>query len=119
MSSEIVITDATTFAGGTGHMTLERLTLPPGAVLAPYAQPAFRWVGLVTGRLGVTLEGERLPFRWDSGEERTYGVSQSLPVIAPGTEVTLRNAEDVPMVLYRLTIEPSSAEGAPGATPAP
>lgn len=118
-TENFVISDATTFAGGTGRMTLERLTLPPGAVLAPHAQPTFRWVGLVTGRLGVTLEGERLPFRWDSGEERTYGVAQSLPVIAPGTEVTLRNAEDVPMVLYLLTIEPSGAEGSPGATPAP
>jgi hypothetical protein len=113
-------TDLTAAAGGgvTG-ITLERLTLPPGTALDPYVKTDLDWVGIAAGRLGVTLEGERLPFRWDPGEERSFGLSQSLPAIQAGTEVTLRNASDVPLILYRLTIEPGGTEGSAAATPMP
>jgi hypothetical protein len=66
----------------------------------------------------VRLEGERLPFRWKSGTERSFGVAQIPPVFPAGTLVTLRNADDDPLVLYRLTLTPSGAAGPPAATPA-
>ena len=99
-------------SGGTGRVILDRVTLPPGAALQPYTQPAHGWVGIATGRLGMTLKGDRLPFRWDPGEERTYGVMESLPGIPPGTEITLRNPGDGPLELYLLELIPG--EAAPG-----
>jgi len=112
-------TDLAAAAGGVTRVILERLTLPPGTALEPYAKTNLDWVGIAVGRLGVTLDGERLPFRWDPGEERTFGLFQSLPTFAAGTEVTLRNADDVPLVLYRLTLTPSGTDGSPTAMPAP
>ena len=98
---------------GSGRVTLERLILPPGTAMAPFAKTQFDWIGVASGRVGVTLEGERLPFRWDPGEERAFGLFQTLPVIQPGTEMTLRNAGDEPLVLYRLTITPGVATPQP------
>ena len=118
-SESFVISAATDLTTGSGRVTLERLTLPPGTVMAPYAKTPFDWVGIAAGRLGITLEGERLPFRWDPGEERTFGLSQSMPAIPAGTEVTLRNAGDEPLVLYHLRIEPSGGGGSRAATPTP
>jgi mannose-6-phosphate isomerase-like protein (cupin superfamily) len=114
-----VISAATDLTTGSGRVTLERLTLPTGTAMAPFTKTQFDWIGVAAGRVGVTLEGERLPFRWDPGEERAFGLFKSLPTIPPGTEVTLRNAGDEPLVLYRLTIVPSSTGEAPAATPAP
>lgn len=114
-----VIQAAATLPPGMGRVTLERLTLPPGTAMAPYTRKQFDWIGVAAGRVGVMLEGERLPFRWDSGEERTFGLFQTLPSIQPGTEMTLRNAGDEPLELYRLTITPTGAEGSGAATPAP
>jgi hypothetical protein len=75
------------------------------------------WLGIHAGRLGVKLDGERLPFRWKSGAERTFSATQFVPAIQPGTVVTLRNAGDDPLILYRLTLMPGKA-GAPSvATP--
>ena len=112
-SDHRVITVGTDLPGGVGWVTLERLTLPPGTALEPYAKSSFDWVGVAAGRLGVTLAGQRLPFRWDPGEERTFGLFQSLPVIPAGTEVTLRNAGDGPLILYRLTLTPNAATPQP------
>ena len=92
-------TDLATGSGGVTRVTLERLTLPPGTALDPYTKTQFDWIGIAAGRVGVTLEGERLPFRWDPGEERTFGLYQTLPPIQPGTEMTLRNAGDDPSSL--------------------
>jgi hypothetical protein len=111
--------DLSSGAEGPTQVTLDRLILPPGAALASYAKLKFDWIGIAAGRLGVTLEGERLPFRWDPGEERTYGLFESLPPIQPGTEMTLRNAGDEQLVLYRLTIEPSGAGGSASLPPTP
>jgi hypothetical protein len=77
------------------------------------------WTEVGAGALGLTLEGEHLPFRWKSGTERTFRPGQSLPTLQPGTQMTLRNAGDDPLVLYRLTITPRGAEGAATGTPAP
>jgi hypothetical protein len=112
-SDHFVIAVGTDLPGGSGGVTLERLTLPPGTTLEPYAKTGFDWVGIAAGRLGVTLAGERLPFRWDPGEERTFGLFQSLPAIPAGTEVTLRNAGDGSLILYRLTLTPTAATPQP------
>jgi hypothetical protein len=108
-----------TLPGGPGRLTLERLTLPAGAALPPFTQSRLNWLGIHVGRLGVKLEGERLPFRWKSGAERTFSAGQIPPVFPVGSQVTLRNASDDPLVLYRLTIVPSGATGSPVATPTP
>ena len=92
--------------GGPARLRLERLTLPPGAALPLEDASPLVWVGLGTGTLGVTLAGERLPFRWKPGEEQKIVLGQNLPPLAPGTAMTLRNAGDGPLVLYRLTITP-------------
>jgi hypothetical protein len=102
--------------GGPAHVLLERITLPTGSSLPPQEiSPLVAW-GIAEGRVGVTLEGERLPFRWKSGEERDFAGGESLPFIAPGTQMTLRNVEERPVVLYRLTLAPELATGV--ATPA-
>jgi hypothetical protein len=72
----------------------------------------------------MTLEGEQLPFRWKSGAERTFRRGQYLPALQPGTRMALRNAEDDPLVLYRLTIAPvdssaTTAGTASASTPVP
>ena len=69
--------------------------------------------GIAEGRVGITLEGARLPFRWKPGEERKFAGGQFLPFIAPGTQMTLRNVEERPVVLYRLTLTPELAAGTP------
>jgi hypothetical protein len=99
--------------GGSGRIVLERITLPPGSALPPQEiSPLVSW-GIAEGRVGITLEGARLPFRWKPGEERTFAGGQSLPFIAPGTQMTLRNGEERPVVLYRLTLSPDLAAGTP------
>jgi hypothetical protein len=105
--------------GGAGQVTLQRVTLAPDAALPTYTQSDLDWLGIGGGRLTVRLEGERLPFRWKSGAERTFSAGQIPPVFPVSSQVTLRNASDDPLVLYRLTIVPSGATGSPVATPTP
>jgi hypothetical protein len=116
-TESFVIEAATNLTATAGGVTLERLTLPPGAALESFAHTGLEWVGVGAGRLGVTLAGERLPFRWDSGEERTFGLFKSPPSIPAGTEVTLRNAGDSSLVLYRLTLSPLADVTPPNSTP--
>ena len=106
--------------GGSGRVLLERITLPPGSALPPQEVSPLVWWGITEGRVGITLEGARLPFRWKSGEERKFAGGEILPFLAPGTQMTLRNVEERPVVLYRLTLTPElAAEGTPRAgTPA-
>ena len=104
--------------GGSGRILLERITLPSGSALPPQEVSPLVWWGIVEGRVGITLDGERLPFRWKPGEERKFAGGQFLPVIAPGTQMTLRNVEERPVVLYRLTLTPElAAETPPSGTP--
>jgi hypothetical protein len=98
---------------------LERLTLPLGSALPPQEASPFTWTEVGEGALGLTLEGEQLPFRWKSGAERTFRHGQYLPALQPDTRMTFRNAGDTPLVLYRLTLTPSDAGGSAAATPAP
>jgi len=114
---EVWVQAATTLPGGPGQVTLQRLTLAPGAALPTYTEAGRDWLGIRAGRLTVRLEGERLPFRWKSGAERAFGRAQILPVFPAGSQVTLRNAGDDSLILYRLTITPGGGETAASATP--
>jgi hypothetical protein len=107
--------------GGSGRLVLERMTLPPGSALPPEEAHPFVWTEVGKGALGLTLEGEHLPFRWVSGDERTFRQAQRLPVVPVGTRMTLRNVDDVPLILYRLTLTPmfTGASTAMAGKPAP
>src|SRR5215207_4493017 len=99
--------------GGSGRILLERITLPPGGALPPQEVSPLVWWGIAEGRVGITLEGERLPFRWKPAEERKFAGGEILPFIASGTHMTLRNVEERPVVLYRLALTPELAAGTP------
>ncbi|MFN8591913.1 MAG: hypothetical protein U0031_10690 [Thermomicrobiales bacterium] len=108
------ISTSATFPPEASRVTVERLTLQPGASLPPQIANGWDWIGIGAGRLGVKLAGDHLPFRWKSGSERTFGIGQQMPPISADTEVILRNADDQPLTLYRLVIIPAST-----ATPPP
>ena len=99
-----------------------RLTLPPGSVLPPEATGELDWFGVAAGQLGPTLNGAKLPVGWKGGVEREVAALERLPRLVPGTEVTLRNIGDVPLVVLRLTVLPvdqvSSESGQAAAAPA-
>ena len=96
---------------GAARFVVERFTMAPGSSLPSFTLAANQWVGIGEGTVGVTLEGDRLPLNWESGEERDFAPDY-FPAVAPGTDVTLRNAGDDQLVVYRLTITPGSAEAA-------
>jgi hypothetical protein len=100
---ELVPTFAADLPNGPTRVHLERLTLPPDTGLPPYPAPALARLGVGEGTLGLALDGPELPARWRAGEEQTFH-ARPLPVVAAGTTVTLRNAGDGPLVLYRLTM---------------
>jgi hypothetical protein len=114
-----ISTSADALPGGAGRIVLERLTLPPGSALPPQEANPLVWTGVGAGVLGLTLEGEHLPFRWKSGAERTFRPGQYLPPIQPGTHLTLRNAGEDPLILYRLTLTPRGTGGPTVGTLAP
>lgn len=113
----LVSSSSDEFSGGTGRVVLERVAMPPAASLPPMASDPLVWIEVGEGALGVTLEGDQLPFRWKSGTERTFRPSQYLPAMQPGTMLTLRNVEDAPLVLYQLSIAPAMSKS--DGTPAP
>jgi len=120
----LISTSTDALPEGATRLVLERVTLPPGSALPPQAAAPLVWTEVGEGALGLTLDGEGLPFRWDAGEERTFRPGQYLPPVRPGTTMTMRNAGDAPLVLYRLTLTPhgddASTAGTPmGSTPVP
>lgn len=69
----------------------------------------------------MLLEGQ-MPFLWEPGQERTFYRGQAWPqrpdplinpLMSGGTQMTLRNAGDDPLVLYRLTLTASAGQIAP------
>jgi hypothetical protein len=115
----LITASADELPGGSARIVLDRQILPPGSALPPEQVQPFAWFGVGEGALGLTLEGERLPFRWESGAERTFRHGQFLPFLAAGTTMTLRNAGDEPLVLYRLTLAPGDVSGSAAGTPGP
>jgi quercetin dioxygenase-like cupin family protein len=106
-------------AGGAARVVLDRLALPPGAELAAEAGP-IEGYGVERGTLGVTLAGDALPYGWEAGVERSFGVGTMPRLIRPGTPMTLRNAGDGPLIVYRIRVSASPAGRTPvAATPAP
>jgi hypothetical protein len=116
-NATLISSSAEHFPGGPSRLLLERLTVPPGGALPAGQASSFVWTEVGAGALGLTLEGEHLPFRWKSGTERTFRPGQSLPTLQPGTQMTLRNAGDDPLVLYRLTLIPRTAQASAAGTP--
>jgi quercetin dioxygenase-like cupin family protein len=108
-----IITTTGKMPAGAARFVVERFTMAPGSSLPSFTLAANQWVGIGEGTVGVTLEGDRLPLHWESGEEREFAPDY-FPAVAPGTDVTLRNAGDEKLVVYRLTITPGSAEAVTG-----
>jgi hypothetical protein len=94
---------------GSGRLVLERMTVLPGSALPAETASPWIWIRAGNGILGLSLTGESLPTGWESGAEREFPshFQNLLPAIAPGTTMVMRNAGDDPLVLYRLTLEPS------------
>jgi len=108
----VISSSASDLPGGAGRLLLERVTLPPETALPPSKSDPLVWTEVGSGVLGLTLEGERLPYRWESGTERKFFQfgREPLPFLAAGTTMTLRNAGDEPLVIYRLTLTPGEAK---------
>ena len=105
------ITTSGRMPAGATRFVLERMTLAPGSSLPPFTLAENQWVGIGEGTVGVTLAGDRLPLYWESGEEREFAPDY-FPAVASGTQVTLRNAGDEQLILYRLTITPGASDAA-------
>lgn len=100
---------------GAVRAVLEQWVLHPGDEAPAYITGQFDWFGVVDGRIALSLEGERLPYRWVSGDERDFAALQTLPIIYPDTVVSIANPGDLPALVYHLTITPEDA--APEASP--
>jgi hypothetical protein len=88
---------------------LDQLTLSAGSALPPLQAKPWVLTEVGSGTLGLTLEGEELPFRWQSGAERKFQRGQALPALRPDTQTTFRNVGDDPLVLYRLSLMPETS----------
>jgi hypothetical protein len=107
---EVVLSStAEAFSPGSAHLVLERVRVPPGSAFPEETASPWVWTRIGAGTLGLSLHGESLPEGWDAGVEHEFPphFQNLLPVIAPGTTMVMRNAGDNPLVLYRLTLEPS------------
>lgn len=102
----LVSTSTDDLPSGAGRIVLERLLLPAGSDLPPVASQPLVWTEVGSGALGLTLEGEPLPFRWKSGAERTFRPGQYLPAVSDGVQMTFRNVGANDLILYRLSIVP-------------
>jgi mannose-6-phosphate isomerase-like protein (cupin superfamily) len=94
---------------GATRVVFKRLTMSPGGALPPQATGEFEWFGVVEGRLGLTLAGDKLPAGWWAGAEQEVGAFEQWPRLVPGTELTLRNLGEEPLVLLHLTVVPETA----------
>jgi hypothetical protein len=118
----LMLTPAHALPAGLVRLRLERLTVPPGRSLPALEASPLMWTSVEDGVLGMTLQGQ-MPFLWEPGQERTLYPRQAWPqlpdpninpLMSGGTQMTLRNAGEGPLVLYRLTLTPSAgAQDAP------
>jgi hypothetical protein len=115
----LILTPAHALPAGLVRLRLERLTVPPGRSLPALEASPLMWTSVGDGVLGMTLQGQ-MPFLWEPGQERTLHPRQawpqipdpiSNPLLSGGTQMTLRNAGEDPLVLYRLTLTPGAGVG--------
>ena len=114
----IASTSAAALTGSSARLiiVLERLTLPLRIALS--AQEASSLVGTtVRGALRPRVDGEQLLFRWKSGAERMFRPGQYRPALQAGTRMKLRNAENDPLVLYRVTLTFTASAATTAGTP--
>jgi hypothetical protein len=95
---------------GESHIVFDRLSIPPGTTMKAEAATGRDWFDVVTGTLGVTLIGDDLPTGWQSGQEQELTPDDSIPVLVPGTSVSMRNVDDDPLLILRLRVTPVTAE---------
>jgi hypothetical protein len=93
---------------GQSHIVFDRLSIPPGTLITAEAATGQDWFDIVTGQLGLTLIGDVVPQGWESGRERELAADDPVPILVPGTSVTMRNVGDDPLVLLRLRVSPLS-----------
>jgi len=115
----LILSPAHALPAGLVRLRLERLTVPPGSSLPALEVSPFIWTSVGDGVLGMTLQGQ-MPFLWERGQERTLYPRQAWPqipdpsinpLLSGGTQMTLRNAGERPLVLYRLTLTPGANAG--------
>lgn len=94
---------------GQSHVVFDRFTIPAGTTMQVDAATGQDWFAIATGQLGLTLVGDALPPGWTSGRERELGPDDLIPVLVPGTHITMRNAGHDPLVLLRLRITAQDA----------
>ena len=98
---------------GASHLIFDRFIIPAGTTMRAEAATGQDWFDVVTGQLGLTLVGDALPQGWESGQERELTADDPIPVLVPGTHITLRNVGDDSLVLLRLRISPQDQTPAP------
>lgn len=101
---------------GTSRVVFDRLSIPPGATMQAEAATGQDWFAIVTGQLGLTLIGDALPQGWRSGHERELTADNPIPVLVPGTHITMRNVGNDPLVLLRLRVQPEAGDASPAGT---
>jgi hypothetical protein len=104
---------------GTSYVVFDRLSIPAGTTMRADAATGQDWFDISTGQLGLTLVGDALPQGWSSGQERELGPDDSIPILVPGTRITMRNIGDDPLMLLRLRISPQDQTQAPPSDSAP
>jgi hypothetical protein len=93
---------------GVSHLIFDRFIIPVGTTMRAEAASGQDWFDIASGQLGLTLIGDALPQGWSSGQERELTAADPVPVLVPGTAITMRNAGDEPLVLLRLRISPQN-----------
>jgi hypothetical protein len=91
---------------GRSRIVFDRLTIPPGTTMKAEAATGQDWFDIDTGVLGLTLIGDSLPAGWQSGHEQELTVNDPIPLLVPGTSVSMHNIGQDPLVILRLRVIP-------------
>ena len=101
---------------GTSHVVFDRLSIPVGTTMRAEAATGQDWFAIATGQLGLTLIGDALPQGWKSGQERELDPDNPIPILVPGTHITMRSLGEDPLVLLRLRVQPVAGDAGPAGT---
>ncbi|HEU0113559.1 MAG TPA: hypothetical protein VFQ80_02745, partial [Thermomicrobiales bacterium] len=99
---------------GSSRLVFDQLTIPPDMTMLAEAATGQDWFAIGRGHLGLTLVGDALPAGWSSGHERTLTPADTIPVLVPGTQLTMHNLGDEPLVLLRLRVQTTPGAAAVG-----